>query len=183
MNYASRIATAAASAAAIALAAGLLAVPAATGQDRSDLAARCSALAGASLPGDVAIETAQIVDAGPLAAGPPGSPAADLPLHCLVEGTVNRRTGAGGKEYGIGFELRRPLRGTAASCCRAGAGSMAPGAPPSVPSHRVTVPRSPAASPSPATIAATRARCSTPASWPTSAPRSTLPRPPFCAPL
>ena len=108
MNNVSRIATAAASGVTIAIAAGLLAVPAATGQDRSDLEARCSALAGESMPGDVAIKTARIVDAGPLAAGPPGSPAADLPLHCLVEGTVNRRTGAGGKEYGIGFELRLP---------------------------------------------------------------------------
>lgn len=33
-----------------------------------------------------------------------------LPRHCLVEGVINQRTGAGGVEYGIHFELRLPTR-------------------------------------------------------------------------
>ena len=31
-----------------------------------------------------------------------------LPPHCLVEGVINQRTGFGGVEYGIGFQLRLP---------------------------------------------------------------------------
>lgn len=31
-----------------------------------------------------------------------------LPRHCLVEGTINPRNGAGGREYGIRYELRLP---------------------------------------------------------------------------
>ena len=33
---------------------------------------------------------------------------ASLPAHCLVEGTINPRTGANGMKFGIGFELRLP---------------------------------------------------------------------------
>ncbi|WP_137680727.1 tannase/feruloyl esterase family alpha/beta hydrolase [Aurantiacibacter suaedae] len=39
----------------------------------------------------------------------PVSPAIAKPPHCLVEGVINRRMGAGGAEYGIGFELALPL--------------------------------------------------------------------------
>ena len=35
-------------------------------------------------------------------------PAADAPPYCLVQGTINKRIGAGGKQFGIGFELRLP---------------------------------------------------------------------------
>ena len=36
-------------------------------------------------------------------------PAGDaLPAYCLVQGMINKRTGAGGKQFGIGFELRLP---------------------------------------------------------------------------
>ena len=30
------------------------------------------------------------------------------PPYCLLQGTINKRTGAGGKQFGIGFELRLP---------------------------------------------------------------------------
>ena len=30
------------------------------------------------------------------------------PPYCLVQGTINKRIGAGGKQFGIGFELRLP---------------------------------------------------------------------------
>jgi pimeloyl-ACP methyl ester carboxylesterase len=36
-------------------------------------------------------------------------PASDaLPAYCLVQGMINKRIGAGGKQFGIGFELRLP---------------------------------------------------------------------------
>jgi hypothetical protein len=36
-------------------------------------------------------------------------PASDaLPAYCLVQGAINKRIGAGGKQFGIGFELRLP---------------------------------------------------------------------------
>jgi hypothetical protein len=31
-----------------------------------------------------------------------------MPPYCLVQGTINKRIGAGGKQFGIGFELRLP---------------------------------------------------------------------------
>jgi feruloyl esterase len=34
--------------------------------------------------------------------------ATSLPSHCLVSGMINERAGAGGKTYGIGFELALP---------------------------------------------------------------------------
>src|SRR5277367_2898897 len=33
---------------------------------------------------------------------------ATLPSYCLLQGTINQRTGAGGRQFGIGFELRLP---------------------------------------------------------------------------
>src|ERR1700735_3267926 len=33
---------------------------------------------------------------------------AALPSYCLVQGTINKRVGAGGGPFGIGFELRLP---------------------------------------------------------------------------
>ncbi len=36
-------------------------------------------------------------------------PASDaLPAYCLVEGMINKRIGAGGMQFGTGFELRLP---------------------------------------------------------------------------
>lgn len=73
------------------------------------LAQRCESMAW-SVPhrDDVEIATARVVPAGPTQAGPFG-PSFDLPAHCLVEGKINRREGAGGVEYGIGFQLALPL--------------------------------------------------------------------------
>jgi len=36
------------------------------------------------------------------------APGNALPAYCLVRGTINKRIGAGGREFGIGFELRLP---------------------------------------------------------------------------
>jgi feruloyl esterase len=53
----------------------------------------------------VTVESAELTASAPAPAAGGG---AMLPEHCLVRGTINRRTGAGGRAYGIGFELRLP---------------------------------------------------------------------------
>src|ERR1700733_14933648 len=39
---------------------------------------------------------------------PPGAPPVALPAYCRVEGVIDKRTGAEGKQYGIGFALALP---------------------------------------------------------------------------
>ncbi|KMO42041.1 feruloyl esterase [Methylobacterium variabile] len=75
----------------------------------------CGDLAGFARP-DLRITRAEAVPAGTLPADNPGRAAltgtarvrAALPAHCLVEGTIDPRVGAGGAAYGIGFQLRLP---------------------------------------------------------------------------
>jgi hypothetical protein len=75
-------------------------------------AKQCSAMAKLALPG-VEINGATLVPAaaaGTVKIFPDGSdtfPVA-MPEYCRVEGMINRRIGAGGKEYGIGFALALP---------------------------------------------------------------------------
>ncbi|MGH8207544.1 MAG: tannase/feruloyl esterase family alpha/beta hydrolase, partial [Steroidobacteraceae bacterium] len=57
----------------------------------------------------------QLVAAGPLPPRPglpPGraAPPLSLPEHCLVQGALAPRTGAGGKHYQIGFQMRLPTQ-------------------------------------------------------------------------
>lgn len=77
----------------------------------SDAAARCQAMVGAALPG-ADITKAELVAAGPMPgpAGPAAGPRSDLPEHCLIRGMLNARTGAGGRSFGMGFELRLPTQ-------------------------------------------------------------------------
>ncbi len=79
-------------------------------QSGNAAAARCAAMAGQAFGRDVAITSSRHVAASPAgaAAQPGGAPRAALPAHCRVEGIVNKRVGAGGKEYGIGFALALP---------------------------------------------------------------------------
>lgn len=59
--------------------------------------------------GEVRITSATEVAAGPLRGGTqPGRTAVTLPAHCLVEGVIDERTGAGGATYGIRFALALP---------------------------------------------------------------------------
>lgn len=84
----------------------------AQGQTSTDFAARCEAMAGMVTPSDagaVEITGATFYASGRDLPGGPGWPAITTAPHCLIEGTINRRTGAGGKEYGIGFELALPV--------------------------------------------------------------------------
>ncbi len=87
--------------------AGLLAFSPATGQDEAAPGERCAALEGMQM-GDVAIKAATYYPDGRELPGWQGGPPTALPPHCLVEGMINERTGAGGVTYGIGFELALP---------------------------------------------------------------------------
>jgi feruloyl esterase len=88
--------------------------PAATPEAPSQPAARkCADMARASLPGvDLQITKAQEVPAAPPGTVRPSQfqppLAVAMPAYCLVEGSFERRTGAGGKPYAIGFALALP---------------------------------------------------------------------------
>ncbi len=89
--------------------AGLLATSPLMGEGEATLAERCEMLAG-HVDGDLRISAASFYPEGREAAGGPGSPAATMPPHCLVEGMINERVGADGVTYGIGFELALPAQ-------------------------------------------------------------------------
>ncbi len=82
------------------------------GAQAFDSAARCRAMTGVRRA-PVEITSAKLVDAAP-----PGTVRyndytqntiqAALPAHCRIQGVINRRKGAGGVEYGIGFVLNLP---------------------------------------------------------------------------
>ena len=75
-------------------------------------AAACSTLTSLQLPGlNLSITKAEWFAAG--SAPPPAGPAAPanpvkLPAYCRLDGVLDRRTGADGKSYGIGFALALP---------------------------------------------------------------------------
>lgn len=76
-------------------------------------AGRCAAMARAGAPGvDLQITKAQEIPGaapGTVRASPFEPPVAvPIPAYCLVEGVFERRTGAGGKPYAIGFALALP---------------------------------------------------------------------------
>jgi feruloyl esterase len=79
----------------------------------ADAARACAALQGFEADG-VAITGAKIVEPIPprtirlVERGPEDVIEAAFPQHCRVEGTINRRTGADGKDYAIGFALALP---------------------------------------------------------------------------
>ncbi len=56
----------------------------------------CASLLNFDAPGTVFTKADMVAAADP------------LPAYCLVQGTINKRVGAGGREFGIGFELRLP---------------------------------------------------------------------------
>jgi hypothetical protein len=81
------------------------------GADKNAKTSRCAALADLAEPGFV-VEKAEIVPAGP-APAPDGTGVVNgsgepLPEHCLVHGMLNPRVGAGGRKFGLGFDLRMP---------------------------------------------------------------------------
>lgn len=76
-------------------------------------AAACSTLTSLKIPGlDLTITKAEWFAAGSTPPrGGPGAPAANplkLPAYCRLDGVIDKRTGADGKPYGIGFALALP---------------------------------------------------------------------------
>src|SRR5450631_1880219 len=69
----------------------------------------CTALTGLKING-VEITRSAVVPAGTTIPPPyPGAPSiGPLPSHCRVDGVINRRKGADGQEFGIGFALAFP---------------------------------------------------------------------------
>src|SRR5262245_11777221 len=72
---------------------------------------RCARLTALQIPGvDLMVTKAEWHAAGPAPAPPPPARALAVPLpaFCRLDGTIDRRVGAGGKRYGIGFALALP---------------------------------------------------------------------------
>ena len=89
---------------------GLAGVAGAVGQEARG-STRCSQLTNLQIPGvAVVVSKAEWHDAGPAPVQPPPARpiAGNLPGYCRVDGTIDRRSGANGKRYGIGFALALP---------------------------------------------------------------------------
>jgi len=87
----------------------LMAASCAAAMAQSESTVSCADLA------NFIIEGVEITKAAPVSAGtiippmyPGGRSSAPLPAHCRVDGVINRRKGAGGEEFGIGFALALP---------------------------------------------------------------------------
>ena len=90
-----------------------------------DARQRCEALANYAGWG-VQVTTAQLVPEGRVLAED-GSGRVDpsrpvVPAHCLVQGIINQRTNAAGRDLGIGFDLRLPLEWNGRFAFHGGAG-------------------------------------------------------------
>ena len=71
----------------------------------------CAALAKLQLPrARLQVTDATMVARAPLSGPSAGRKAVQLPAHCLVQGELEKRVGAGGAQYGIGFSLALPER-------------------------------------------------------------------------
>ena len=71
---------------------------------------QCAALVNLQVPGvALTVTKAERIPAGPAQVGPGGAGAAvNLPAYCRLDGVIDRRTGAGGVTYGIGFAVALP---------------------------------------------------------------------------
>jgi hypothetical protein len=70
--------------------------------------AACANLATLRIPGSqLEITRAEWIAAGPVE-GRAGTAGAALPAHCRLEGILDKRTGVGGRVYGIGFAISLP---------------------------------------------------------------------------
>jgi len=87
----------------------LMAAACASGAVRAQSADSCADLARLRIDGFEITKTAIIPAGTILPPGYPGAPSiGPLPAHCLVDGVINRRKGAGGEEFGIDFALALP---------------------------------------------------------------------------
>jgi len=86
-----------------------MAATCASGVARAQAANSCADLGHLRIDG-VEITKAAMIPAGTTV--PPAYPGAPttgpLPAHCRVDGVINRRKGADGEEFGIGFALALP---------------------------------------------------------------------------
>ncbi len=82
------------------------AAPAEAGREGS-AGERCAAMAANAFGEEVRITLAEHKAASPAQPGPMGGVPA-LPAHCRIEGVVNERKGAEGKDYGIRFAMALP---------------------------------------------------------------------------
>jgi feruloyl esterase len=104
-------------------------------------AERCAALARQAPGADVRIDSATYVEATSRAfTDPNGWPVAALPAHCRVEGTINARKGAGGKDYGIGFSIALPDSWTGRFLLQGGGGLNGSVLPPTGPVAAAAIP-------------------------------------------
>ena len=73
-------------------------------------ATACTALSAFRIPGEpIEITKAEWIPAAAAPATPPGRGyGGPVPAYCKVSGVINRRTGVGGREFGIGFEVALP---------------------------------------------------------------------------
>ena len=74
-------------------------------------AAACATLTSLQIPGlALSITKAEWIPAGSTPPAPPTAPppSVKLPAYCRLDGVLDRRTGADGKSYGIGFALALP---------------------------------------------------------------------------
>ena len=74
-------------------------------------AAACSSLTSLQIPGlPLSITKAEWMPVGSRPPAPPNAPPPSftLPAYCRLDGVLDRRTGADGKSYGIGFALALP---------------------------------------------------------------------------
>ena len=96
----------------VTLAFGLVLAPMPASAQTTRDAAACSTLTSLKIPGlDLTITKAEWFAAGSTPPrGGPGAPAnpIKLPPYCRLDGVIDRRTGADGKPYGIGFALALP---------------------------------------------------------------------------
>ena len=73
--------------------------------------AACAALMQLQVPGVALIvtKTEWLASGSPVPGGRGGAPAVtNLPAYCRLDGVIDRRTGAAGVTYGIGFALALP---------------------------------------------------------------------------
>ncbi len=87
----------------------LMAAIYASGAAGAQAANSCADLGNLKIEGVEIAKTAMVPAGTTLPAAFPGAPAmGPLPAHCRVDGVINRRKGAGGEEFGIGFALALP---------------------------------------------------------------------------
>ncbi|HTO64623.1 MAG TPA: tannase/feruloyl esterase family alpha/beta hydrolase [Bradyrhizobium sp.] len=100
----------------IAFLVGCTALPEAAGAAEAQPAINCAGLAGVGFPGStLLIEKAEAVPdapAGTVQVRPPDPQTVGvaIPSHCRAEGVIDRRSGADGKNYAIGFAIALPDR-------------------------------------------------------------------------